>query len=318
MRKEYNSLIIGAGQIGAGYDDKQSLNILTHAHAYLVHPGFNLVGFVDTDSQKVRDAADKWDCDYFASISEAFEKHRIDVVSVAVSDENHYNVLMELLNYSFLFVFCEKPIAANVLEAEEIIDKYKNKNIDIAINYSRRFVPEIELIKKENTSKRYGEFISGSGFYGKGIMHNGSHMIDLLHYLIGDIVNTFPIDSFCDYFPTDPSVSALLTFANKQHFYLKAIDCALFTIFEIDLLFDRSRLRIINSGFNIEKYHIEESSVFRGYKQLVRKDEITTTFGKSIYYAIDNIFQFLNNGDPIKCSAVDGLKAMKICSQLRK
>lgn len=45
-------VIIGAGNIAAGFDTPESKKILTHAHAVVVNPDFQLLGFYDIDEKK--------------------------------------------------------------------------------------------------------------------------------------------------------------------------------------------------------------------------------------------------------------------------
>jgi predicted dehydrogenase len=183
----FNVLIIGAGNIGAFYDTPDSKNILTHAHAIKEHSGFKLVGFVDNNSERARVAAKIWKTLSFQSINEAFSKTDVDVVCVAVPDEFHYTVLKEVVFRPVKIVLAEKPITKTLFEADEIIALYKQLNVSLLVNYSRRFVPEFQDVKKLIDDQSFGKYVFGNGYYGKGVLHNGSHMINLLEYLIGDV-----------------------------------------------------------------------------------------------------------------------------------
>ena len=100
MRKEnnkYNVIIIGAGQIGAFYDTPERAEILSHAHAFYKHRGFNLLGFVDVNKFKARKAAKIWGGGSYGDISSAFNNNRIDIAVVAVPDEQHGKILKQLL-----------------------------------------------------------------------------------------------------------------------------------------------------------------------------------------------------------------------------
>ena len=45
----YKAVIIGAGNIAAGFDSPKSEKVLTHAHAITLHPDFELLGFINSD-----------------------------------------------------------------------------------------------------------------------------------------------------------------------------------------------------------------------------------------------------------------------------
>ncbi len=315
---QYNVFIVGAGMIGAFFDIPESEKILTHAHAFTKHAGFNLIGFFDKDIKKAQKAANIWGGNAFESINEAFSSEIIDVVSVAVPDEYHYAVLKEISKFPIKVVFAEKPLTKTVNEAKEIVQIYKEKNIDVIVNYSRRFVPEFERIENNIEKGIYGEYLTGTGYYGKGIIHNGSHLIDLLRYLIGEIDTIKPISSIQDFYPDDKSISAVLTFENNKPFFIQYIDCRKYTIFEIDILFERKRIRIYDSGFKIEEYDIQENKIFKGYKNIVKNAEIDTSLHNAMYNAAENIYRHLIEGQNLKCNIEDGYKTLQTSIKIKE
>jgi len=313
----FNVLIIGAGYIGAFNDYPNSENILTHAHAFTIHKGFNLVGFVDKDIEKAKKAANIWSTSYFKTIEGAFKKFKIDVVCVAVPDDVHYPILMEILDYPFKFVFIEKPITKTLSEAKIIIEKYTSKKIPSAVNYSRRFVPEFLTIKSKILNGDYGNFLGGVGYYTKGLIHNGSHLLDLLRFLIGDVKEATPIQKEYDFYQDDPSISAVLKFGEKKVVFIQTLNFRIYDIFEIDLFFEKSRFRLIDSGNIIEEYCVRNNPVLKRYKNLVKILEHKTLLNKAIYHATQNIYDFLVDGKEIYCTLKDGYDVLKLCLELK-
>ena len=315
---KYNVLIVGAGNIGALFHSPNSKNVLTHAHAFTKHAGFNLIGFFDIDLKKSQNAAQLWGCKAFGTIEDAFNSYRIDIISVAVPDEYHYSVLKKLSKFPLQIVFAEKPLTKTVDEAKEIIQIFNDRNIDVAVNYSRRFVHEFEKIKNYIEKGIYGEYLTGTGYYGKGIVHNGSHLIDLLRYLIGEIETIKPISSISDFYPDDKSISAVLTFENNKPFFVQTIDCRKYTIFEIDLLFEKKRIRIYDSGFKIEEHDIQENTIFKGYKNIVKTVKIDTSLHNALYNAVENIYKHLTEGQNLKCNIEDGFETLRTSIKIKE
>jgi len=318
MVEVFNVLIIGAGRIGAFFDTPGKDYILTHAHAFKKHPGFNLIGFIDTKIQRAEEASNIWNTRAFLTIDEAFSKHDIDVAVVAVSDEYHYPVLKELLNYPIKLVFSEKPITKTVEQAVEIVDLFKKKGIPLVINYSRRFVPDFLSLKDKISSDTFGGYLSGSGYYGKGTLHNGSHMIDLLMFLLGDIDKTHTVLNVSDHFKDDPTCSAILTFKSDGKFFMQAIDCRNYTLFEIDLLFEKQRVRILESGFKIEYYDVFNSEIFAGYQELKMIESRNTKLIDAIPYASENIYNFLTKGVTCLSLGEEAILSQKVCTSILK
>jgi predicted dehydrogenase len=316
IKERYNVLIIGAGNIGAFFDTPEITEVLTHAHAYEKHEGFNLLGFIDVDKQKAVQAVALWGGKVFSGLKEAFSEGNVDIVSVAVPDDSHIEVLEELSQFPVKLVFTEKPLAKTAADAERILKLYNGKGIPVAVNYSRRYVPELTKIKADIETGVYGDYLTGTGYYGKGFLHNGSHMIDLIRYLAGEIESITSDYCIIDYYKDDPSVAAVMTLENGRPFYMQTVDCRLYTIFEIDMLFERRRFRMTNSGFTIEEHSIREGDIYKGYSYMVKTEEYTSSIGNSLYFAVDNIYNHLLKGEKLLCSIEDGYKTVEICEKL--
>lgn len=312
---KYSVLIIGAGKQGAFFDNPKSKNILTHAHAFTKHKGFKLLGFVDTNKQKAQEAASIWRGKAFYSLEEAFKKEKVDVVCVVVPDEFHYQILKKLSSFKLELIFTEKPLAKKLAEIDDLLKIYQQKK-PVLVNYSRRFLPEFEGIKEKIDEGLYGNFIAGTGYYGKGLLHYGSHLIDLLRWYFGEVKDFQVVDVIDDFTRDDPSFSLILTLNHKRRFFLQAVDCRLFSIFEIDLLFEKRRIVIKDAGAKIEEYVIKENQISKGYKSMVKTRERNIDSRGLTYHAVENIYHFLTKGENLKCDLKEGYKTAKTCIKI--
>jgi predicted dehydrogenase len=317
--KKFKALIIGAGNIGAFFDKPKSQDVLTHAHAYKRHPRFNLVGFIDIDPKKAEKAAKIWHTNNYKTIDEAFSKeNNIDIVSVCVPDELHYQIIKQLIKKPVKLIFTEKPITKSLNQAKDIINLCKDKQISLLVNYTRRFVPEIIKLKEDIQGGVYGKFICGNSYYGKGIIHNGSHLIDLIRYLISDITAVSTITKQYDFYKDDPSLSTILKINNNINIFMLNINCKFYTIFELDLFFEKARIRIIDSGNMIEKYKTLKSKTFKGYKYLSISDKVKTSLNKSIYFAVNNIYNHLEKGQYLSCNGNEAYKNLETATIIKQ
>ena len=316
--ESFNVVIIGAGKIGAFFDNPGSDKILTHAHAFTKHKGFSLIGFVDSDIEKAKEAVSVWGGRAFRNVSEAFVDRKIDVAIVAVPDDFHYHILKELSSFPVRTIFVEKPITKSVSEAEDVLRIFKKKDIGIVVNYTRRFMPELETIRSEIQKGVYGDYLTGTGYYGKGVLHNGSHLIDLLMFFMGEVNVLDPVSSVEDFYKDDHSVSAVLSFGKGQNFFLQYADCRNYMMFEIDMLFEKKRIRIYDLGSRIEEYDVLESKVFSGYRNIIRTSDYATSFKVAMYYAAENIYKNFTEGQALKCTAEDGYRVVKTCMAIKE
>jgi predicted dehydrogenase len=287
----FSALIVGAGQIAGGYDAPSDPDVLTHAHAYKSHGQFDFLGFYDVDTVKAEAMAEKWGVKAFGAPPHA------DVISICTPDDQHLATLKAVLSLKPRMVFLEKPLSNDPEEAREILEL--SKRIPIQVNYSRRFVKAFHDLKKLGL----GRFLSGCGFYGKGFLHNGSHMLDLLDLLVGKIRKIDVVKSFVDFCEKDPTKTAVLTFEHDAKFFMQGVDCRSFTVFDLDLVFEKARVRILNSGYEMEVYEPREDPKSSGYKRLVLRSAVKTGLEKAMRNAVENIYQHLTCGAPLVSSA---------------
>jgi hypothetical protein len=121
--ERHRAVIIGAGRIGAGYKWDQDLGY-THAGAYMaLKDRVELVGFVETDEERRKEAMNKWNVDVGDSLDFFREA---DIVSVCVHPEQQGGVLAQLAGVKG--VWCEKPwVSPNV-----------HFQVPVQVNYQRR------------------------------------------------------------------------------------------------------------------------------------------------------------------------------------
>ena len=238
MKDKYKAVVVGCGRIGAFFDDPNSTDFLTHAKGYYVHPRTALSGFYDVDVRKAEAAATVWGGAAFGSLRGMMEEVRPDFVSVCVPDALHYEVLRRIAEFSPALVLAEKPVTNDVGLSREIADLYMRNSIACNVNYSRRFDPFLQNLREEWKCGKFGDLIKASGIYGKGILHNGSHMVDFFRWFFGEVASFKPLGAVYDYSEDDPTV-------------------------EFRLEFSEGGSAVALSGKRIEVHDFRNSSVFR-------------------------------------------------------
>ena len=108
-----------------------------------------------------------------------------NVAVVSTPDDCHYEILKELAEYSLKLVIAEKPICNNLQQAKEIVELYKAKSIPILVNYTRRFLPYYEDLKRRYEGGEFGELLSWNLDFNRGLLHSGSHMVDFIQWFFG-------------------------------------------------------------------------------------------------------------------------------------
>ncbi len=312
-KNKYKAIIIGAGRIAAQFDSPNGKDVLTHAHAYCQNQKTELAGFFDINKSAAKAAAKKWSCSGFDDLEQALIKIKPDIISICTPDHAHFSNLMEVVKYKPKIVICEKPFTAKTEDAQRVIRAYKDLNIPILINYSRRFDKTVQTLKKEVEDKKYGKIICSSGIYTKGILHNGSHLIDLSRFLFGEIKDFSVFYAVNDYDKKDKSVAGFLKYENCPQFHLMVGDERQYSIFELDIIFEKKRICFYDFGFYMFVQEIKNDPLFKGFKALGELVIKKTSLTEAMSCLIQNAVDFLENKTPLLSDMESAYQTQNIC-----
>lgn len=313
----YKAVIIGAGRIAAGFDNPSDRRILTHSHAYKSHSRVSLEGIFDIDKNKAKAAAQKWGSRHFSNLKEMLEIIRPDIVSVCTPDDDHFSTLKKLVGYKPKLIICEKPLTRNIKESKYLVNLFNKNNIPVLVNFSRRFDQTTEKIKKELDNGKFGKVIGASAIYTKGIVHNGSHMVDLARHLFGEVKKVRSLHSFGTVAP-DKAVGAFLELQRCPQLYLMPADSNSYTIFELDILCEKIRIRFVDEGFKMEIQSVENDPVFAGYKILGKIKKEKTFLDRSLYEMVDNAINYLDKREKLLSDISNAFNTQIICESILK
>lgn len=314
MRHKYRAAIIGAGKIGAFYSKPNNYRgILTHAHAYRKEKRAKLVAFVDTKKHKARNAAKIWQVNAYKDPHKMFKKENVEIVSICTPDETHKDILRLCLKYKPKAVFCEKPLTTDLKSAKYFTGAYKKTGILLSVNYTRRWNKAVIDLKEAIKKNKYGRVLNIVGLYNKGILHNGSHLIDLLRYLFGEILEAIPLAARVDWKKSDPTLDAFLRFKSGGTAHLVSADIRRYEIFELDLLFEKARICFVDAGTKIKFYKVISFQRSKELKYVTTKE---TSLTLTILKALANLINVLEGKGDLLCSGEEALKTQKVCQAL--
>ena len=179
-----NVAVIGIGNMGQH-----------HIRNYFEMPQVNLIAVCDVNEEKGENLAKKYNCLFYKDYKKMLTEQKIDAVSIAVPTSLHCRVACDVLGKG-VNVLLEKPIATNLTEAKEIINKAKEKNLKLMIGHIERFNPAIQRLKELITDKRLGDIISINIKRVGGlppqikdanvVIDLAIHDIDISNYLLGE------------------------------------------------------------------------------------------------------------------------------------
>lgn len=292
--------IIGLGNIGMlyDYDREDNFNFLSHAKSFFYHPDFDLRYLIDIDNDKLKLAKKRYGNHVRLLSSIDGIKSFPDIIVLAASPGVNLKLFEKIKDKEEIKLFLiEKPFWDPSMMYESYA-KYSNKCV---INYFRKYIPFFVDLKDKIKNNVFGKALGVHIWYSKGLRNNGSHMIDFINYFFGPKynVNTIKvIDSINDYSDKDLSISFSIDYYynnNKFPAILQAVNEKCFSLIEFDLLFEKARYRIFNSGDKVEIYKVEKNPIFQNYKNLVSKEIQISNINKYGYYMCNYLSDLLTN-----------------------
>lgn len=267
-RNKYSVLIIGTGGQGALSDVSGSENekkIISFANAFKKHKKTDNIMFYDENMEKAIEAAKAWNgC---AIIGLTFAIYRADIVIIATPDNSHFNYLKKVAKHKPKLVICEKPLCEDLEQAREIVKLYKQKGIPLMVNYTRRFIPELQELKRRYKNGEFGKIVSANIVFNRGWLHSATHAIDFCGWLFDGEYNGKILECETDY-----------------------------RIWQIDLYFEKYHWReerigdmLVPSYFDKHMQHVVENA----YNFLEGKEELKCT-GENALKALEICHELMN------------------------
>lgn len=202
MDRKIRAAIIGTGGISG-----------VHMAGYKALPNVEIAAVCDIDVPKAKAYAEKHGvgCDHvYESYDEMLKKEDIDCVSVCTWNAAHAPATIAALNAG-KHVICEKPMALNQVQAQEMLDAAKKNDRILMIGFVRRYGNDCRVVKDFIDSGAVGDIYYAKATYlrrhgcpggwfgdkrysgGGPLIDLGVHVIDLSRYLMG---NPNPVSAF--------------------------------------------------------------------------------------------------------------------------
>ena len=320
-------LIIGCGNIAGGFDAASSTRPVarTHAAAYTAHGQFSISACVEPDADKRAAFMTRWavpdGCDsldhLMATHDTASKSDRFDVVSICSPTSAHHADVLRALHLKPKLIFCEKPVCADVAQTQSVVQRCFDQGVLFAVNHNRRWDPEVTRLRDQLQSGQWGEIRLVTGQYNKGVLNNGSHMIDLLHDLLGPLTLIGCGTPLFDYSESDPSVPASLVSAAGVPIALTCGDASDYSLFELQVVTQRGVIAMEDGGLRWRTRLKAPSTQFAGYRALDEGQFSGGQYLQTMTNAIANIYRSVTNGEALASTGQTAMCAQLICQQMR-
>ena len=320
MQKKYKALIIGAGRIASGFDNPKNPLVLTHAHAYYLQKKIHTFGFYDTDNIKANIEAKKWSVSAYKTLEEALRILKPEIISICTPDFDHFKTIEKVLmsEHKPGIIICEKPLTFKVEDNKKLSKLLNKHGIKILVDHTRRFDKDVQKISKNLHDGKYGSVISASAHYGKGVVHNGTHIIDLARYFFGEVKDLKVLYSHKDFQnQTDQTVSAYMVFESCPQFFLIAGNEKYYSYFQFEILCEKRKICFYDLGFSVLEQEVINDPIYPGYTILGKSKSRKTNFDFAMMNLVENAINHIEKDEPLICDSSDACKTQSLCLRLQ-
>ena len=313
-------LIVGLGEIGFKYDNKfsdESL-ILTHSHAFHIHPNFQIVGAVDLEENNRLDFEKIYNCKTYTNVENALTELDPNIVVVATPTNTHKDIIKKIFDISKPNVIvCEKPLAYTLRDAKEIIKICKINQSQLYVNYMRNSSKAMMELKKKINDKIIDSPFKIIQWYSKGIINSASHFITLFNYLFGLPIHFELLSEISQIIKLkDFNVDFKIKYKNAVVYFLSQQHEELFHN-SFELIAKNGRLLYERGGEFINWFPISNDGIYSGYNLFSQTPIIfDTDFNTMQLEFVNNLWKKINDMDASICTGDDALKTMKLLNKI--
>lgn len=322
MVKPLRAALVGCGAIACGNDEQWLRDLrlglpLTHAGAYRSNPDITLVSGADVNRARAERFGADWGAAAYTDYKEMLRREHPDILSVCTPPSLHAEMVFEACRHGVRVIFCEKPLAMNTDQALVAMRACEESHTVLAVNHFRRWNPTLEAWRERLVSGKLGVVRRVNAYYTRDIVENGTHAIDLIHWLIGPIRSVRAIR----WWTTDNRhlmVDALCTAGTEIPCYLLACRQDDFNILELDILTDRGRVKLTQNARRIESHVVIPDPHYRQYLILSPDPVVTpTAWQDCLGRAVEELVHcFRTIGTP-RCSGSEGYAALRVAEAIR-
>ena len=333
--EKITAAIIGLGRIASLLeDDSLREKPCTHAGAITANPCCELAAGCDTDEERRRLFAERWQLGdkVYADAAEMLRVHKPQILTIATHPDSHYHYCRLAADFGVPVVVCEKPLADNVREARKIARLTEHgcraeRGLVILTNHERRYSEDYIRAKEIIKSEKLGRLLSVRGLVYMGkrkrlldvFWHDGTHLVDILMFLtdarlkhqkrwgaqLDASAGTAWLEASLCADKSAPIPVVMEIGAGRDHL-----------VFEMEFSFEQGRLRIGNGIFEVwESIASPYAENFRSLKKT--GDVYTNPTGYFANMMADAVACVKESKRQPRSSAADGLRVIEYLNSVK-
>lgn len=323
----YKVGIIGCGQVASIFeDDAWREHPCTHAGAYNAVKETEIVAAADINKERLRAFSKRWGVkSIYKDYNEMLGNEDLDIVSVTANTAMHCEITIEAAKSRVKAIFCEKPIATCLEEADEMVKICDKACVKLIINHTRRWDPYYQKAKEYINSGKIGDLTSIAGYFTSGLLIMGTHLFDLFRFFSGDVkwvvANTEAAENANGHQKIDLSGSGFMHFKNGVVGAVLGSSNKQYLIFEIDIHGTQGRIHIRDNGRTFELWTPDKEREHIDYNtpnELILEKSPQIERKNGMIAAVEDVVRAVEQDREGMCTGRDGRAALEIALAFHK
>jgi 1,5-anhydro-D-fructose reductase (1,5-anhydro-D-mannitol-forming) len=245
--------IIGAGNVAE----------FKSGPALMQAPGSTVTAVMRRDAEKARDFALRYDVPrWYSDVDALLADPEVDAVYVASPHHLHLAHVTRAAQAGKA-ILCEKPVGVSTAEAQTVVDVCRAASVSLSVAYYRRYWPVVQVMRRLLADGAIGEVVQArvqladhfvpdptrawltepEKAGGGALANAGSHWIDLVRYLLGDVDEvTAACSGHFSGFATEDTIGVQMRMASEALVSLNVTLCSPASVNEFDIAGTNGRL----------------------------------------------------------------------------
>ena len=330
MAEKFGFGVIGAGVVSA-----------YHAKAIEAQPDARIVSVAAVGKDEGEKFAREHNCEFVPDWREMIKRDDIQAVSICTPSGLHAEQAIAVANAG-KHIMVEKPMAINLKDATEMIVAARDNNVKLGVIFQKRTEEATNKIRNAIRSGFFGKMIFGDAsikywrnqeYYDGGAwrgtwamdgggssMNQGSHGIDILLYMMGDVEKIYAkTDTMSHNIEVEDVAIAILTYKNGAYGRLQTstvVNPGKGNNFEFNGTLGTAILSedtITSWTHSDSKETLAEETITEVKANTGMAASSATQFSHNGFaIQIGNLISAAKNGDELICSGIEGRKSLQL------
>lgn len=326
-RSRLRTVVIGLGKVAAGYADDPVMAryypFATHAQVLAAHPSFSWEAVVDVSDKVLAVARQRWRIPHIArSVDELAHIYQPEVAIIATPPQFRSAIIEQLP--SLRAVLVEKPLGLTLGDGQKFLDECCRRGILVQVNLWRRADECFRALATGRLAELVGRVQAAFGVYGNGLLNNGTHMVDFVRMLLGEVEAVQAIGGVLPYpagpIPGDVNLPFNLRLRGGLVVLMQPIRFEHYRENSLDIWGEKARLSIMQEGLGIYLYPQRENRAMAGEREIAsdQPSVLESTAGWALYQIYENLAAALHEGVPLWSSGESALQTVRAIEAVRK